>query len=132
MTLLRRIVRGRMLSVLLLPVLVWLSSTLWLSLVLVLLLFLGALFLLLVLVPLLLLGFLLRSPVVTLWWFVSIWLLLFTLHLLVLFRGLSLLVFVLLCIRWSYGSQKKQQHSRADNSQWFHACYLQFRLFFWP
>jgi Ca2+/Na+ antiporter len=83
--------------------------------VLVLLLFLSVLLLLLVLVLLL---------------FISILLLLFRLSLLNLFRGLSLLLLVLLCVCGSYASEEKQQNSRADNSNWFHESYLHYVYFF--
>jgi hypothetical protein len=45
------------------------------------------------------------------------------LFVLLLFR-LSLLL--LMCVRGSSGSEKKQQNSRADKSNWFHGSYLQY------
>jgi hypothetical protein len=43
--------------------------------------------------------------------------LLFRLGLLLLFRGLSLLlVLLILCVHGSYGSEKKEQNSRTDKS----------------
>jgi len=46
---------------------------------------------------------------------------LFGLSLLLLFRGLSLF---LLRVRGSNGSEKKEQNSRTDKSNWFHECCL--------
>ena len=90
-----------------------LLSALWLLLVLALRLLLSALWLLLGLALRLLL-----SP---------LWLLLFRLSLLLLFRGLRvLLVLLLLCVRGSNGSEKKEQNSRADKSNWFHECCLHY------
>ena len=54
-------------------------------------------------------------------------LLLFRLGLLLLFFGFCfLLVLLLLCIRGSNGSEHQEQNSRADESDWFHVCYLRF------
>jgi hypothetical protein len=48
-------------------------------------------------------------------------LLLFRLGLLLLFRRLRIFfVLVLLCVRGSNGSEKKEQNSRADNPKWLH------------
>lgn len=56
-------------------------------------------------------------------------LLLFRLSLLLLFLGLSLLfVFIFLSVRGGNGSEKKEQNSRADKSNWFHDCYLLWRF----
>ena len=57
----------------------------------------------------------------------ALWLLLFRLRLLLLFRGLSLFFMLLqLCVRGSSGSEKKEQNSRADKSNWFHECCLHY------
>jgi hypothetical protein len=44
--------------------------------------------------------------------------------LLPLFRFALLLFVLLLCVRGSNGSEKKEQNSRADKSNWFHECCL--------
>jgi len=60
-------------------------------------------------------------------------LLLFRLGLLLLFRGFPLLfMLLLLCIRGSNGSEKKEQNSRVDKSNWFHECRLPYGDFMRP
>jgi len=63
----------------------------------------------------------------------SLLLLRLRLCLLPLFRGvLILLVLVLLSVRVSKSSEKKEQNPRADNSNWFHVCCLQYGDFMHP
>jgi fatty acid desaturase len=76
----------------------------------------------LVLLLLLLLALVLLLLILVLLLFIFLLLLLFRLSLLLLFRGLWLL----LCVRGSKGSEKKEQNSGADKCNWFHECCLQY------
>jgi hypothetical protein len=101
--------------------------------VLVLLLLLGVLFLLLALVLLLLFGVLFLLLALILLLFTLVLLLLFRLSLLLLFRGLSFLSLSLLAaVRGSKCSQKKEQNSRTDKSNWLHKRFLLYRNFVHP
>jgi hypothetical protein len=60
----------------------------------------------------------------------SLLLLLFRLGFLLLFG--ALIIFVLLSVRGSKSSEKKEQNSRADKSNWFHECFLQYGVFMHP
>jgi len=113
-----------------LPWLLWLAFRLLLLFPLLMLLTLG----LLLWLPccglslLLTLGLLLWLPCCGL----SLLLLLFRLGFLLLFGALIILLFVLLSVRGSKSSEKKEQNSRADKSNWFHECFLQLRRFHAP
>jgi hypothetical protein len=63
----------------------------------------------------------------------SLLLLLFRLGFLLLFGALIILfVLALLSVRGSKSSEKKEQNSRADKSNWFHECFLQYGAFMHP
>ncbi|MFZ3201804.1 MAG: hypothetical protein WA175_11720 [Candidatus Acidiferrales bacterium] len=133
------LILGLSLALLVLLVLVLLPLPLLILLILGLLLPLLAL-LVLVLLPLpllvllalgllllLLRGLVLRLLLVLLLRGLGLILLLFRLGLLLLFRGLRvLIVLILLCVHGSDSSKKKEQKSRADSSYWFHVCFLRY------
>ncbi len=63
----------------------------------------------------------------------SLLLLLFRLGFLLLFGALIILfVLALLSVRGSKSSEKKEQNSRADKSNWLHECFLQYGAFMHP
>lgn len=63
----------------------------------------------------------------------SLLLLLFRLGFLLLFGALIiLLALVPLSVRGSKSSEKKEQNCRADKSNWFHECFLQYGAFMHP
>jgi hypothetical protein len=63
----------------------------------------------------------------------SLLLLLFRFGFLLLFGALILLlVLILLSVRGSKGSEKKEQNSRGDKSNWFHERFLQYGAFMHP
>jgi len=63
----------------------------------------------------------------------SLLLLLFRLGLLLLFGALTILfALLLLSVRGSKSSEKKEQNSRADKSNWFHEYFLQYGAFMHP